>query len=104
MANWVPLSPMRPQVGIAGQNVAITAASVQSAAFGPQSYMLRISAIGGNCHVNIGTNPTALTTDMLVKATDQPWVVKVAPGEKIAVISDGTPSGSPVLNISEQTF
>lgn len=103
MANWVPLSPARPQVGIAGQNLTIGAASVQSAAFNAQTYMVRISATG-NCHVAIGVNPVAVATDMLVKASDPPWVVKVAPGEKIAVISDGTPSGSPVLNISEQTF
>jgi hypothetical protein len=63
--------------------------------------MLRISATG-NCHVNIGTAPVATATDMLVKASDPPWVVKVAPGEKIAVIQDGASTGT--LNISEQTF
>jgi hypothetical protein len=93
---------MRPQVGIAGQNIAIGATSVASAAFGPQSYMLRISAIGGNCHVNIGMAPVATGTDMLIKATDPAWLVKVAPGEKIAVIQDGSSTG--FLNISEQTF
>lgn len=101
MANWVPLSPMRPQVGIAGQNLTIGATSAASTAFGPQSYMLRVSATG-NCHVAIGTAPTATATDMLVKASDPPWVIKVAPGEKIAVIQDGTSTGT--LNISEQTF
>lgn len=103
MANWVPLSPMRPQVGIAGQNLTIGAASVASAAFGPQSYMLRVSATA-NCHVAIGTAPVATATDMLVKASDPPWVIKVAPGEKIAVIQEGTAAGGSILNISEQTF
>jgi hypothetical protein len=101
MANWVPLSPSRPQVGIAGQNLTLGASSVQSAAFNAQTYMVRLSATG-NCHVAIGTNPTATATDMLVKATDGPWLVKVAPGEKIAVIQDGASTGT--LNLSEQTF
>lgn len=101
MANWVPLSPMRPQVGIAGQNLTIGASSVASSAAGPQSYMVRLSATG-NCHVAIGMAPVATATDMLIKASDPPWVAKIAPGEKIAVIQDGTSTGT--LNISEQTF
>jgi hypothetical protein len=101
MANWVPLSPARPQVGIPGQNLTIGASSVQSAAVNAQTYMVRLSSTG-NCHVAIGMNPTASATDMLVKATDSPWLVKVAPGEKIAVIQDGASTGT--LNIVEQTF
>jgi hypothetical protein len=101
MSNWVPISPIRPQVGIAGQNITIGASSVQSAAVNAQTYMVRLSATG-NCHVAIGTNPTAAATDMLLKATDPAWLVKVAPGEKIAVIQDGASTGT--LNISEQTF
>lgn len=101
MAGWVPLSPMRPQVGVAGQNLTLGAASVQSAAFNAQTYAVRLSATG-NCHVAIGMNPTAAATDMLIKGTDSPWLVKVAPGEKIAVIQDGASTGT--LNISEQTF
>ena len=214
MANWVPLSPMRPQVGIAGQNLTIGSSSAASTVFGPQSYMLRVNATG-NCHVRIapptnplsapvantpststsggtlaagtyfyvvtalnsagqttasnevsvtttgttssntitwsavagatgyrvyrgtsaagenvyyapgnvttytdtnaastggtppGSNttaiaPVAVATDMLIKASDPPWVIKVAPGEMIAVIQDGASTGT--LNISEQTF
>ena len=103
MANWVPLSPARPQVAIAGQNLTLGATSVQSAAVNSQTYMVRLSSTG-NCHVAIGMNPTATATDMLVKATDGPWLVKVAPGEKIAVIQDASGDNGKILNISEQTF
>lgn len=216
MANWVPLSPMRPQVGIAGQNLTLGASSVASAAFGPQSYMLRVSSLG-NCHVRIapastplaapvantpttsttggtlaaatyyyvvtalnsagqtlasnevsvtttgttssntitwsavpgatgyrvyrgtaaagenvyyapgnvttytdtnasstggtppGSNTTAIApvavgTDMLIKASDPPWVIKVAPGEMIAVIQDAAGDSGKIVNITEQTF
>jgi hypothetical protein len=103
MAGWVPLSPMRPQVGVAGQNLTLAATSAQSAAFNAQTYAVRISSTG-NCHVAVGTNPVATATDMLVKATDSPWLVKVAPGEKIAVIQDAVGDAGKILNISEQTF
>lgn len=100
MANWVPVSPTRPQVGIAGQNISFTGTSAASAAFGSQTYMVRVSATA-NCHVSVGMAPVAVTTDMLVKATDPPCLIKVSPGEKIAVIQD---SAAGTLNISEQTF
>lgn len=100
MANWVPISPMRPIAGT-GQNLTLGAASVSSTAFGSQTYAVFLSATG-NCHIRLGTAPTAVATDMLIKSTDHPIAIKVAPGEKIAVIQDGASTGT--LNIIEATF
>lgn len=85
----------------ASQNIAIGAASAQNGtALGAQTHALLLSATG-NCHVLIGTNPTALATSTLIKSTDIPLVVKVTPGEKIAVIQDGASTGN--LNVTELT-
>lgn len=104
---WAKNSPIRQitnTVGgaaLAGQNITIGAASVASAAFQANTQMIQISAVGGNCHVTVATAPTALATDMLIKATDVPLLIRVAGGEKIAVIQDGASTGT--LNIVEVT-
>ena len=82
----------RPVPGT-GQTLAIGAASVPSTAIPANVFYVRLSATG-NCHVQVGTAPTAVSTDALVKATDPPAVVRVQPGEKIAVIQDGTATGN----------
>lgn len=96
---WTPLSPVRPISG-KGQNLTLGSASVQSTAIGAYTQMVLLSATG-NCHVAVGTSPTAVATDMLIKATDPPIAVRVAGGEKIAVIQDGSSTGT--LNITEAT-
>ncbi|RKP56366.1 hypothetical protein [Pararobbsia silviterrae] len=96
---WQTQSPWRPLAG-KGQNLTLGSASVASTAFADNVQAVQISATG-NCHVAVGVTPTALTTDMLVKATDNPQLVRVAPGEKIAVIQDGTSTGT--LNVIEVT-
>lgn len=85
----------RPVAGT-GQTLAIGAASVSSTAIPAGTFYVRLSATG-NCHVQVGTAPTAVSTDMLVKATDPPVFVRVQPGEKIAVIQDAASTGN--LNI-----
>lgn len=100
MAAWVPISPWRPIAG-SGQNIVIGASSVQATnAVGDNAQAIQISSTG-NCHVAIGTNPTATSSDMLVKASDPPLVIRVTPGEKIAAIQDGASTGN--LNIVEMT-
>lgn len=97
---WDKSSPGRPTGN--DQNVAIGAASVQNGtAFQASTQMLRLSAMG-NCHIAIGTNPTASASSMLLKATDPATYVRIAQGEKVAVIQDGSSTGN--LNISEWTF
>lgn len=83
-----------------GQNIAIGVASVQSAAVGLATFAVRVSALG-NCHIRIDTNPTAVATDFLLKASDPGVTLGIRPGEKIAVIQDGAGTGN--LNIVELT-
>lgn len=92
---------VRQRESVAGQNLTIGAASVASAAFDPMTQYIQISAIGGNCHVRVAGTPVALATDMLVKATDPPKILRVSNGEKIAQIQDGASTGT--LNIVELT-
>lgn len=98
---WDPSTIIRQVEGVAGQNITIGAASVASAAFAANTQMIQVSAIGGNCHVKLGVTPTAVATDMLVKATDTPLLLRVTPTEKIAVIQDGASTGT--CNIVECT-
>ncbi|MDE2000835.1 MAG: hypothetical protein KGI52_18125 [Burkholderiales bacterium] len=91
--------PWRPIPG-AGQNLTIGAASVASTAVGTQTYAVSVSATG-NCHVAVGVAPVALATSLLVKATDPPRLLRVLPGEKVAVIQDAASTGT--LNVHEMS-
>lgn len=82
----------RPVAGT-GQTLAVGAASVASAAIPPGTFYVRLSSTG-NCHVQVGGAPVATSTDMLVKATDPPVIIRVQPGEKIAVIQDAASTGN----------
>lgn len=99
---WSPLSPWRPISG-KGQNLTIGGSSTASTAFDPNAdgYQAVFVSATGDCHIAIGTDPTAAATDMLVKASDPPLLVRVAQGEKIAVIQDGAATGN--LNIVPAT-
>lgn len=99
---WTVIDVVRPIAG-SGQNITIGAASVPSAVLGATSnaQVVLLSAIGGNCHVAIGTAPVATATDMLIKASDPPIGIRIGNGEKIAVIQDGASTGT--LNIIEAT-
>jgi hypothetical protein len=82
------------------QNVAVGAASATvTNAFGSQTYCVRISTTGA-CHFRIveAAGGTALATDPLLPTN---WVdyITVSPGQKIAVIQDGTSTGN--LNVTE---
>lgn len=97
---WTTISPWRPIAG-SGQNITVGASSTQAAnAIGDNAQAIQISTTG-TCHVAIGADPTAVGTDMLVKSTDDPLIVRVAPGEKVAVIQDGSSTGT--CNIVEMT-
>lgn len=94
------VSPVFRPIPGKGQNVTVGASSTQSTAFGAQTYAVQISSTG-SCHIEVGTAPTATATSMLVKSTDPPMQIRVAPGEKIAVIQDGASTGN--CNIAELT-
>ena len=102
MGGWSITSPGRPIPGT-GQNITIGATSTQNAtAFGAQTQVILVTANGGNCHIELGTNPTATASSLLVKSTDYPKLLRIAPGEKIAVIQDGSSTGT--LNVCEFTW
>lgn len=65
--------------------VATTSTSVASAAFGTQTFQVRVAATA-NSFYTVGKTPTAAATDVLLPLN---WVeyVTVAPGEKIAFFS-----------------
>lgn len=99
---WTVIDVVRPIAGT-GQNITIGAASVQSTPLGTTSnaQVVLLSAIGGNCRIALGTNPTATSKDMLIKASDPPIGIRVAVGEIIAVIQDQSSTGT--LSIIEAT-
>ncbi len=70
----------------AEQTVTISGPSGQSSAFGARTAIIRLIS-DAVCSVSVGTNPTA-TTSMLRIAADSPEYFKVAPNQKIAVISN----------------
>ena len=89
------------------QNVSYAAAggaSAQSAAFGTQTYWIRVVSVGvvsatiDGFRIAIDANPTATSTSTLLPCN---WVeiIAVTPGQKIAVLGNNTGTG--VVNITE---
>jgi hypothetical protein len=66
----------------------VTNSSVQSAAFGANTTMIRLSCSLGHCHIAIGANPTANLTTSAMIPNNFCEIVRVTPGHKIAVIKD----------------
>lgn len=68
----------------------LSGSSQASAAFGPETFQIRVATSGQPAYVKVddGT-PTATTSDALMPAN---WVdyVTVTPGQKIAVLQAGT--------------
>ena len=72
----------------------VTTSSVQSTAFGPSTTMVRVSCSLGHCHFQIGTNPTASITTSPMMPNNFTEIIRVSPGQKIAVIKDATVTSS----------
>lgn len=92
---------------LSSQNVAYNAAgggSTQSAAFGSQTFFIRLSAVGlidgsnSGCRYAIGSAPVATATSTLLSLN---WVdlIKISPGQRVAVLGASASVGS--LNITE---
>jgi hypothetical protein len=79
------------------QDVAISASSVQSAAFGLQARVIRLKSTG-DARFAISKNPTATSSSILILTGDTEYV-NVNPGEKIAVIQEGSSTGT--INVTE---
>lgn len=76
----------------------LSATSQASAAFGSQTYQIRIATAGQPAYFKVGDGtPTATSSDALMPAN---WVdyITVTPGQKVAVLQAGT-AGS--LSVSE---
>jgi hypothetical protein len=78
----------------AAQNISTAGSSVASAAFGAQTYQIRICATAAvNYRVGDGT-PTAVATDTLLPANTVEYVT-CSPGQKLAAV------GTATVNITE---
>ena len=72
----------------------VTSSSVQSTAFGASTTMIRVCCSLGHCHFQIGTNPTASLTTSPMMPNNFSEIIRVTPGQKIAVIKDATVAAS----------
>ena len=74
--------------------------SQASAAFGPETFQIRVATSGQPAYIKVGDGtPTASTSDPLMPAN---WVdyLTVTPGQKIAVLQAGTAGA---LSVTEMT-
>lgn len=89
--NNVPLGV--PSLGTT-QVFTVSASSVQSTAFGASTTMVRLSCSQGHCHFQIGANPTASITTSPMMPNNFSEIIRVSPGQKIAVIKDAAVTSS----------
>ena len=82
-----------PSLGTA-QIFTVSNSSVQSTAFGASTTMVRLSCSLGHCHFQIGANPTASLTTSPMMPNNFSEIIRVSPGQKIAVIKDATVAAS----------
>ena len=76
------------------QVFSVTNSSVQSTAFGASTTMIRVSCSLGHCHFQIGADPTASLTTSPMMPNNFSEIIRVNPGQKIAVIKDATVAAS----------
>lgn len=92
------LDPNNVALGVPGLGTAqiftVSNSSVQSTAFGASTTMVRLSCSLGHCHFQIGTNPTASLTTSPMMPNNFSEIIRVSPGQKIAVIKDATVTAS----------
>jgi len=82
-----------PALGVT-QVFTVTNSSVQSTAFGANTTMVRVACSSGHCHYQIGTNPTASLTTSPMMPNNFIEIIRVNPGDKIAVIKDAAVTSS----------
>ena len=94
------LDPNQVAYGVAAigttQVFSVTNSSVASTAFGANTTMIRIAGSLGHCHYQIGSDPTASLTTSPMMPNNSIEIIKVSPGQKIAVIKDATVTASTV--------
>ena len=98
------LDPNNVPMGVASlgttQIFTVTNSSVQSTAFGANTTMIRVACSSGHCHISIGANPTANLTTSAMIPNNFSEIIRVSPGQKIAVIKDATVA-SATLSVTE---
>jgi hypothetical protein len=92
------LDPNQVALGIPSlgttQVFTVSNSSVASTAFGASTTMIRISCSLGHCHFQIGTTPVASLTTSPMMPNNFSEIIRVNPGQKIAVIKDATVAAS----------
>lgn len=81
------LVPVATEPAVVEQVITIGGSSTQSAAFSPNTTFIRVHT-GAICSILIGANPTASATVNKRLAANQTEYFVVAPGQKLAVISN----------------
>lgn len=101
MAGWTPISPWKPIAG-SSQQLSVTSGSSSATASGVGAHTQAVRiAVSGNAHISIGQAPVASLTDLVMRASDPPEILGIAPGYKVAAIGE---SGTAVtVNITEMT-
>jgi len=98
------LDPNNVPMGVASlgttQIFTVTNSSVQSTAFGANTTMIRVACSSGHCHFAIGANPTASITTSPMMPNNFSEIIRVSPGQKIAVIKDAAVTSS-TLSVTE---
>ena len=70
--------------------------TAQSAAFGGNTTLVRVSCSLGHCHIAFGANPTAsITTSMMIENNGSS-IFRVTAGHKMAYIKDANVASSTV--------
>jgi hypothetical protein len=92
------LDPNQVSIGVASlgttQIFTVSNSSVQSTAFGATTTMIRVCCSLGHSHFQIGTNPTASITTSPMMPNNFTEIIRVTPGQKIAVIKDASVTAS----------
>lgn len=78
------------------QVFAVGTTTAQSAEFGQNTTLVRVSCSLGHCHVAFGANPTASITTSMMISNNSTSIFKVNAGDKMAYIRDATVTSSTV--------
>lgn len=75
------------------QNATI-GASHQETAVAPSGVQAVLIEATGDCHIRIGPNAVAVSTDTLIRSAYPPLVFRVSQGDLVSVIQDASATGT----------
>jgi hypothetical protein len=83
------------------QKIAFTATpSTETNPFGPETWAIYVT-VTQNCHIAIGMNPVATTSNYLLKNTDYSFLIGVSPGEKLSAVQDTTGGSLYIMELTQ---